>query len=83
MAINGRASVPISEFEKLERKLRFLEGKQEPKMEMIASLVRSIERAGGASGTIIKQVVDGMTVIELIDCLATNHVRFTYKGEMK
>ena len=52
-------------------------GKEIAKMEMTASLVRSIERAGGASELIIERIVEGMTVLEMIDHLATNRVRFT------
>lgn len=48
------------------------------RLEMFESLIRAINLAGGNSESIVDDILNKeMTVIELIDCLGQNDVRFT------
>lgn len=51
---------------------------------MLDSLLESICRANGSPKYILDKIVrENMTVVELIDTLAQNKVRFVYVGDKK
>jgi len=49
-------------------------------VQMIKSLISSVDKAGGSASTIFSKL-DTMTVKELIEILAPNGVRFTIKNK--
>jgi len=51
---------------------------EQARVDMFDSLMYVIDAAGGYSPGFREQIRDGMTVLELIDALAQNGVRFEY-----
>lgn len=50
---------------------------------MINSLLLATAQCGGCPDLLKEKVISGLTVLELVDMLAHNNVRFTYIGEIK
>lgn len=51
---------------------------EQKKVDMFNSLLNSVKLAGGSDEMIKEDVLDGMTVLELIDILGVNNIVFTY-----
>lgn len=57
---------------------------EEDRIEMLESLLKAVEGAGGCYQRFFEGVVEeDMTVAELIDTLAQNNIRFVYLGDKK